>query len=159
MNDILHFHSSNGYKLSISKSLYIKMQDTCKKANKKETGGILIGKYSSDLTTAIITQATGPPEDSKYGTTWFERGINGLQDKLDIAWAEEGSYYLGEWHFHPKDSPMPSIIDIKQMNRISDNPKYSCPEPLLLIVNGDKKRKLFPYVFPNGDKYVPLKRV
>ncbi len=160
MSEIYHFHSTNNnYNMIINSKLYTLMKDMCQKANSKETGGILIGTYSEDHTTAIITKVIGPPVDSECGPTWFSRGTEGLQDKLDKAWFYERTYYLGEWHYHPKDSPQPSIVDIKQMQGIATDVKYNCPEPILIIVNGDDKTTLKPYVFPKEDKHIPLQQL
>lgn len=99
----------------------------------QETGGILLGRYSMDMRTAIVTQASGPPPDSRATPTTFLRGTTGLQEKLDVAWEQSGDYYLGEWHTHPHADPMPSSLDDRQLRQISQG-SYNCPEPLLLIL-------------------------
>ena len=100
-----------------------------------ETGGILIGNYTSDLTTAIITKISGPPTDSKRGRTWFNRGTKGLNTLIKQYW-RKSQYYLGEWHFHPNSEPNPSRQDILQMKEIACSKKYNCPEPILIIIGG-----------------------
>lgn len=106
-------------------------------ANGKETGGILIGKYSDDLSKAIISLASGAPPDSTAGRTWFARGVKGLRKLLDKCHKTAGSYYLGEWHYHPFASPQPSGHDIKQMIAIARDTKYNCPEPIMIILGGN----------------------
>jgi len=86
---------------------------------------------------AMVQSVTGAPVDSKTGRTWFERGIRGLQAKLDLLWRRNEGYYLGEWHFHPFGAPIPSSIDNKQLQKISRSRLYRCPEPLLIILGGD----------------------
>lgn len=86
---------------------------------------------------AIISLASGPPSDSTAGRTWFVRGINGLGRMLDKCFKSAGSYYLGEWHFHPFASPSPSSQDIQQMLTIAKDKKYNCPEPIMIILGGD----------------------
>jgi hypothetical protein len=44
---------------------------------------------------------------------------------------------LGEWHFHPYATPSASADDERQMLTIADDPRYHCPEPILLIMGGD----------------------
>lgn len=153
-----HTYTSKDYlfKVKLSRQKSEMMRKLCEKSHPKETGGILIGYYSEDQHTAIVTKITGPPRDSKHGLTWFERGTEGLQNILDNAWEKEQVYYLGEWHYHPKDFPQPSFIDINQMKRISRNPKYHCPEPILFIVNGDTNKTLYSYIFPSNKSYISL---
>jgi integrative and conjugative element protein (TIGR02256 family) len=105
-------------------------------AGKKETGGIIIGKYVDEQKAALVTEFTKAPNDSKFGFFWFLRGNHGFKELLLKYW-QEGLYYLGEWHFHPFADPNPSFQDIKQMKKIALSEKYYCPEPILVIVGGN----------------------
>lgn len=105
------------------------------KAGRFETGGILIGKYSSSLQRAEVIEATGPGKRSILRRFSFKRGVSGLQAQLVKA-NIVGKYYLGEWHSHPHAKPDPSSQDLIQMRNISMDPAYSCPEPILLIAGG-----------------------
>ncbi len=119
--------------ISVSQSLINKITEMCQKAYPNETGGILIGQYSANLKGAYIIEATNQTDDSSSGRFWFKRGIKGLKKVLISYWSEN-QYYLGEWHFHPGNSPCPSRADKNQMKVISKNRKFNCPEPILLIV-------------------------
>lgn len=106
----------------------------CRDAGSSETGGILVGRYSEDLSLAIIREATPPPADSRRGHAWFVRGAHGLREMLSKRWrARERTYYVGEWHFHPAPHVEPSSDDFEQMIEISRAREYECKEPLLLI--------------------------
>jgi integrative and conjugative element protein (TIGR02256 family) len=107
----------------------------CAISNPFETGGILIGNYTPNQLTAHILQITLPPKNSRLSKRAFYRGINGLKGGLDSAW-NKGQYYLGEWHYHPNSSAMPSNIDKNQMIGLSQDPKLKCPEPILVIIGG-----------------------
>ncbi len=138
----------------------IKYYSNC--ANRKETGGILIGKYTDDLSRAIISLVSGPPSDSKSGRTWFIRGINGLRKLLDKCYKSAGSYYLGEWHFHPFASPSPSTQDIQQMLAIAKDRKYNCPEPIMIILGGDPNTNsatLYICVFQRSGSIIHLSNI
>jgi integrative and conjugative element protein (TIGR02256 family) len=129
----------------------------CQKARNEETGGILIGHYSPDHAMAFVTEVTSAPIDSKRGATWFDRGVQGLKDKLRTSWRKAGTFYLGEWHFHPGAAPNPSHVDSSQMANIARSPEYSCPEPILLIVGGDEKqRNVAGFVYEKGTQRVAL---
>ena len=107
----------------------------CRKAGVLETGGILIGRYSSDLKRAIVTDATQQPPESRAGRWWFVRGAVGLGELLRKRWnARHRTHYLGEWHFHPSSTINPSEEDIAQMIEISRAKDYECREPLLIIM-------------------------
>jgi len=106
----------------------------CRDAGSSETGGILVGYYSNDLSLAIVREATPPPPDSRRGRAWFVRGVSGLRDMLSKRWrSKERTYYVGEWHFHPAAHIEPSSDDFEQMNKISRSREYECKAPLLLI--------------------------
>ncbi|MBO4915386.1 MAG: Mov34/MPN/PAD-1 family protein [Oscillospiraceae bacterium] len=105
----------------------------CTKYSTRETGGILIGHYSPDLHWAEIDEITGPPQDSIHRATTFIRGKHSILSKLDKLWHRE-EYYLGEWHYHPNASPLPSATDKQTMFAISKSKELFCPEPILIIV-------------------------
>jgi integrative and conjugative element protein (TIGR02256 family) len=125
--------------LIIEHSLVKRIVHLCKKTPGKETGGILIGYYTSDLACAVVTAISGPPSDSIMSRTSFYRGIVGLQGWIDRLWLRRNDrvYYLGEWHFHPAREPSPSPDDIRQMTGIASTPGFHSPEPVLLIVGYD----------------------
>lgn len=142
------------YGLEIDKDSINRILEYCQKASPKETGGIVIGYYSVDSKWAIITDITGPPKDSVCKNRYFYRGIKGLQKLLDLKWEKRKSYYLGEWHFHPNYLAESSRIDNIQMMHFANDRLLNCPEPLLLIVGGDPKRKweIKAYVFVGETK-------
>ena len=125
------------YTVSLSPSTIKVMLKWCKKASWKETGGIILGRYSVDLKHAEISRVLGPTSDSSSGGTWFIRGIRGLNRLLRMLWILHKDYYLGEWHYHPNASPIPSPIDIAQLKVIASSESYNCPEPILIIIGGD----------------------
>jgi integrative and conjugative element protein (TIGR02256 family) len=115
----------------------------CREVGSSETGGILIGRYSVDLSVAIVREATPPPSDSRRGRSWFVRGVRGLRDLLDTKWrAKERTHYVGEWHFHPVDHVEPSDDDFQQMLEIGRAKQYECKEPLLLIIGTGQRQGL-----------------
>lgn len=122
--------------LALSKARLSEVLALCRKAGQRETGGLLIGRYSDLRDLAVVSHVTGPARDSASGRTWFHRGVAGLQDLLFQRWRRQ-EHYLGEWHSHPRASPIPSSTDTRQMTSIAQSVGYHCPEPILLIVGGD----------------------
>ncbi len=116
----------------IKELAYQKIIDTIKRQN-KETGGIIIGYYSTSLREVYINEFGEAPEDSQSGFSFFIRGVKGLGDYLKRKWKLCNEYYLGEWHFHPACVPEPSRTDLKQLEIIAVDDRYNCKEPILII--------------------------
>lgn len=157
MNNITFRDDNHIYTVMLSGEAYEKMIFFSHKANPCETGGILVGNYSSDQTTASITQITSPPKESKHHKFSFYRSSTGLMQFLNSMW-NQGQYYLGEWHYHPNSPPIPSNTDLRQMSTLSKNNKLKCPEPILIIIGGSiKEWKVSVGIYVN-DKYISLRR-
>lgn len=136
--------------VNIEGAIIRQMEELCKDSRNKETGGILIGYYTSDLKKIVITEVTGPPPDSKKGWAWFYRGIQGLKELLINRWKNK-EYYVGEWHFHPNNNANPSLQDIQQIKDIAKSKRFNCPEPLLLIISGNNNLyKMTTHIYFNG---------
>ena len=106
----------------------------------KETGGILFGYYSEDLTEAYITNIYYNIKDSRQSHWSFIRGKKGFRKYSNRMWQEK-KYYLGEWHTHPDSLPYMSMQDENQMIEIQKLKKMKCPEPILIIV-GEKNSSI-----------------
>lgn len=139
----IHFHSQKSSEGSvwISSKAVSAMIAAAAKANRHETGGILIGRYGTEKWSADIVEATPKPPYSRSGWFWFQRSPNGLAQLLTQRW-KEGLYYLGEWHFHPGGAPNPSHPDIRAMQKIARDSAYDCPSPILVILGGRPETSL-----------------
>lgn len=145
------------FTLELEDSVVMEIGRLCDLAHPSETGGILIGRYSPDMATATVVEATAPPPDSRQGPSWFRRGVSGLQVLLLSRWkAADQSFYIGEWHYHPAAKVNPSIEDFRQMVSISREKNYQCQEPLMLIFGAQKDslgRRVFrAFVIPLEDE-------
>ncbi len=149
-----HFRSPDKrFGVLIPEAALAKAVKQCGKAGRRETGGILVGRYTGTHDCAVVTYASDAPGDSQAGGTWFRRGVAGLQHWLNGLWKSK-VYYLGEWHFHPYAVASPSGDDLVEMKLIASTKSYHCPEPLLLIVGGDPNEdwhvRVFVYVIDEG---------
>jgi integrative and conjugative element protein (TIGR02256 family) len=151
IKDVTFSRTGADYRATLCSSSLQQMIDECIRAGANETGGILIGSYSEDGSTAIIVEATASPADSLAGRSTFQRGVKGLKHLLDARW-KTGLYYVGEWHFHPGGSPEPSGDDLVSMRNIAANPNYQCLEPVMIILGGNPtgSYSLSASVFPRG---------
>jgi hypothetical protein len=82
-----------------------------------------------------------------------------LEERLAALWrrpAEDRRYYVGEWHFHPLEPPMPSPQDRKEMARIAGSVE-ECRKPVLVVVGGGVGAwEVGVWVFPKGEEGVEL---
>ena len=125
-------------KIYIKELAYKRIGEKLKKYN-KETGGILIGYYSTSLRNVYINEFGDAPEDSQSGFSYFIRGVKGLRNYLKTKWNLNNEYYLGEWHFHPANVKEPSATDIFQMKIISVDERFNCKEPILIIFSKERE--------------------
>lgn len=136
----LLFTSKIGASVTISAKALSMMVEFARRRSHRETGGILIGHYSEDLTSARVEAASDEPPDSRAGRTWFVRGQVGLAGTLERAW-REGRYYLGEWHSHPGATPTPSGPDLSSITKLARHKSLMCHCPILLIIGGDLRSR------------------
>lgn len=89
-------------------------------SNDKEAGGVLIArelKYNENL---IIEEMTVPQEMDKRSRFKFERkDIAHVQYFQALYEKSEATYgYFGEWHTHPQNVPVFSVIDRRHWMKI-----------------------------------------
>jgi integrative and conjugative element protein (TIGR02256 family) len=153
-NDLFEFY------VLISRDSLKTARAECFKNPDRETGGILVGRYSEDRTTAYISGMLPPPLDSRRSRTWFIRGTKGLKELLSRIWKDESTFYLGEWYYHPHSSPQPSLVDGISMRDVADDPNSQCTAPILLILGGDpadNAQPIYMAVYPaQGDALIAL---
>lgn len=127
-----------GLSLEIDDKLSSRLIEIGKKHYPNEFGGFLIGFYSNNQTHINITDTILP---NKYkGTPYlFERDTIGINDQLKKFYDEEQKkYYLGEWHTHPDNLPIPSSTDIKAIKTIANHAEVSIKNPIMLIIGYNK---------------------
>lgn len=149
------------YALLMEPEPWRRIEQEATQAQNWETGGVLIGYYTDDASTAVVTEASTAPRDSERGRNWFRRGAAGLRDLLVLRWAENRrTYYIGEWHYHPASHVAPSMNDLAQMRDISLDPKYHCREPIMVILGQDSggERPVRAFVFPRADAQREFKK-
>ena len=146
------FCSEEGIIVEISNQIVEKIINVCMKSYPFECGGILIGLYSEDCKTAFITDISR--QNGEYRTR-FLRKNSGLIKLLKEQW-KNGKYYVGEWHYHPGNSPKPSNTDISTMYNLCTSKDLKCPEPILLIIGGAKKYWSFDVSVITKQKHIML---
>jgi integrative and conjugative element protein (TIGR02256 family) len=87
-----------------------------------ETGGILLGYHDLVAKTIVIVKACPAPADSAGTPTSFERGTEGVEEKLEDVKKRTANIvgYVGEWHSHPDGhSANPSGHDVVQLTGLA----------------------------------------
>lgn len=144
--------TANNLSVQISENLIERITTVCKLSYPYECGGILIGYYMEDCTTAVVIEITNQIGKHK---TRFSREESGLINLLDKLWLK-GYYYIGEWHYHPDNSSKPSNIDINTMRKLSTSNELKCPEPILMIIGGKDENWNYNVSVTTKDSYIPL---
>lgn len=160
MSDLIFWSEDRRFGLHLNKSYLQKILRECSEANHEETGGILLGYYTPHHDCAVVTQVTGPPDDSIQRARLFRRGVRGLQALINKVWTRQQCFYLGDWHFHPGAPAEASSDDVIQMKVFSRDEDLKCPEPVLLILGGDPEGRWLTRasVYPRGADVVHLIR-
>lgn len=127
-----------GLSLEIGDELLSNLVEKGKSHYPNEFGGFLIGYYSDENKHLHITDSILPKsfKVSKYS---FERSTKGIENKLSDYYNETPKkFYVGEWHTHPDNSPIPSLTDISAINAIINNQNSCITNPVLLIIRYSK---------------------
>jgi len=101
-----------------------------------ETGGVLFGERNDFLKIVWVTEASGPPTDSKATASEFVCGIEGVAETHTRKVRETGGTvaFIGMWHTHPGAEPAPSVTDMGTMQRLVSGPDAVARRMLLVIV-------------------------
>ena len=154
-DQFLTFTSSDFiFSVQISVDVVEQMHQECICSAPKETGGVLVGYYSEDLSSAYVIKMLGKSKHSIIDRFSFVRKGRDYLQSLDKLW-DQKQYYVGEWHYHPYSSSSPSPTDINTLLRLSSSEKLHCPEPILIIIGGQKGAwDLSVSVFSKGERII-----
>ena len=83
--------------------------------NRKENGGILLGKIYINKKIYIVNDISTTSKKDKQGFNFFIRNKEFAQKVVNNEWykSEGINNYLGEWHTHNQVNPKPSQKDKK----------------------------------------------
>ena len=114
------------------------------KSTSVESAGLLVGCYSQNGEVLIDTFTTPKVSDQRTRKT-FKLDAQAHQTEVDEAYhaSDQLLGYVGTWHTHPQDFPLPSIPDKTDWRAHEyDNPD----RPLFFIVVGLKKTSIYTLV-------------
>lgn len=99
-----------------------------------ESGGVLLGTvHECGL---LVTLATTPTRLDRQLRNLFERLPFGHRAVAKRQWRQSvgTTRYIGEWHTHPQDIPVPSGIDLDEWRKLAKN--RADKRPLLAVIVG-----------------------
>lgn len=116
---------------------------------KYEAGGILMGKRLLNGN-IIITDVTSPQKEDTRKRTFFKKKTKIHQSISDNLWKKSSgkTLYLGEWHTHPENNPVPSSVDIRGW-RLSVN-KQSNDKTYIFVILGINELAVWSYSKTDG---------
>jgi integrative and conjugative element protein (TIGR02256 family) len=97
-----------------------------------ETGGILLG--TDDGQEIVIRHAGGPGPKARRESHRFLRDLAHAQQLAELAWREDQSQWIGEWHTHPSGDLTPSNYDLEAYARHLHDPELNFKRFLTIIV-------------------------
>jgi integrative and conjugative element protein (TIGR02256 family) len=137
---LIYKNKEIGLVINVDDTLLSSIIDIGVKHYPNEFGGFLIGHYSTNQIQLNITDTILP---NKYKATpyLFEIETIGIEDKLENYYSENPQkYYVGEWHTHPNNLPIPSNTDINAINAIANHKEVSIKNPVMLIIGYNKTK-------------------
>jgi integrative and conjugative element protein (TIGR02256 family) len=121
----------------ISSADVMRLVDDAKQKCPRETGGILMGYYSSMEECSII-EIIGPGPKARHGHFNFDPDYQFQEKEVAAVYEASGRRhsYLGDWHTHPRGSDSLSSMDRAALKQIGRSQAARCPNPLMLLVVG-----------------------
>lgn len=111
---------------------------------KLEAGGVMLGRHILDTADIVVDAVTTPRAVDRRARFRFHRDQRAHQKIIDRAWRESGCTctYLGEWHTHPEETPMPSVFDLWEWRRKLRQDTYF-GEALYFVIVGTKALRVW----------------
>lgn len=101
-----------------------------------EAGGLLFGEMDEHLKVVWVSEASGPPPDSRHSAEEFVCGIEGSVELNEekTARTRKSVQYIGTWHTHPVSPAFPSIRDLGAMDILLTQSPVPTERLLMMIV-------------------------
>lgn len=98
----------------------------------REAGGQLFARF--DLPTITIVEATGPRRGDRRSRLSYHPDRDAEQREI-AAHHSRGLHFVGDWHTHPQDLPIPSSRDEESMREAFTKSGHSL-NGFLLVIRG-----------------------
>lgn len=100
-----------------------------------ESGGVLLGRHLLESEDVIVDEVTIPSSSDTQSRFGFFRSKK-HNSVAQRRWKESGGRvdYLGLWHTHPENVPVPSSVDLHDWVKASDKDTYGGDRLYFLIL-------------------------
>jgi integrative and conjugative element protein (TIGR02256 family) len=140
-SDIVFEDPQSEYQIRISRAALSEMHACARRSarncgERAETGGVLFGGRDNASRVIWVSEVIGPPPDSESSHDHFICGIHGVAEANEEKRCRTGGsvQYIGMWHTHPTQSPIPSGTDFLAMHKLVNTEEPSTSKHLLLIL-------------------------
>lgn len=136
----MHIKFSEELKLNISEEILKQFNRMEQFPGQVEAGGILLGKYDLLSHTYYISGITTPNKNDRAGSSFFIRNKKSAQKEINKAWKKSNGIvnYLGEWHTHCCQHPLPSLTDLNFIKQIAEDEVSPYGHFFMIIVGLNK---------------------
>lgn len=138
---LIKFKMPNGKNIDILDNIGEILKKNIQCSGLSESGGILIGYTHISLGSVVIEEITEPQTDDKRSLLGFFRKSNHHLKAVKIA-KKRNSGYMGNWHTHPSNYPIPSPTDISSWKNSLNEESSSC-NYLFFIILGLKGYRIW----------------
>lgn len=104
--------------------------------NQKEYCGVLLGREITNTSNIVIDKITQPSDADIQKKYYFFRDKKYHQKIIEEEWNKSNGTcnYLGEWHTHLQEVPIPSFTDIKEWKKALRKFKFDGNELFFIII-------------------------
>lgn len=126
----------------IRTSTLSRMREEAERRAPLETGGVLLGYWSADEQSTLISDASGPGPRATHRRFDFAPDAKFQEAYVAQAYEDSGrvSTYLGDWHSHPGGGDELSPTDVATLWRIARYARARARRPMMAILSGTRGR-------------------
>lgn len=119
---VLQVRNKHGWTVRIAEAADEAIRGEFKRAERNETGGLLIGYVHQKRNIVYVTHILRASTDSIGTPSGFKRGVAEYPEAVAEYEKRTGGLlgYVGEWHTHPVGKAEPSRIDRDTLKKIRD---------------------------------------
>lgn len=109
-----------------------------------ETGGVLLGYWSTPFEEVVITHTVGPGPRAVHRRHRFVPDPNYQEEEVARHYEQSGRVhtYLGDWHTHPASGLHLSRQDYRTARRIATSVEARVAVPIMAVLEGPTSWKL-----------------
>jgi integrative and conjugative element protein (TIGR02256 family) len=97
----------------------------------REAGGLLFAKF--DLPSIVIEEATGPRRTDRRARYSYAPDVDAERKEIEQRFRGD-LHFVGCWHTHPEDLPMPSPLDIRNTSDCVRRSKHALNGFVMAII-------------------------